>query len=163
MCPHPPQPQNPQAQTSQPLRATPKPLPARLRALLATPKPSRPTLATSQRQGSKRRAQRFQHWPRGFFSRGRRFDPCARRQGPSRSKAFGLVLRSFSLAGGVNRLRAKVAGLRAKMKPLRPRSGRLQARVQNSAGGRRGGGGQRSVCRRVRACRKIFRNSPTVS
>jgi hypothetical protein len=93
-----PQPQNPQAQTSQALRATPQPLHARLRAFCPTPRPSRATLATSQQQGSKHRARRFQRWPRGFFSRVRPFDPRARRRGPSHSKAFNLALRSFSLA-----------------------------------------------------------------
>ena len=155
-----PQPQNPRAQTSQPLRATPKPLHASLHALRATPRPSRPTLATSQRQGSKHRARRFQRWPRGFLSRARPFDPCVRRRGPSHSEAFGLALRSFSLArmgGSVAREGHRVA-----------REGETVAGgVQTVAGeggelrGRRWRGGKWGVYRCVRACRGVFRNSPT--
>jgi len=155
-----PQPQKPQARTSQALRATPKPLHTRLRAVRPTPGPSRATLATSQRQGSKRRARRFQRWPRGFFSRGRPFDPCARRRRPSHSEAFNLALRSFSLArrgGSVAREDRRVA-----------REGEtIAGGVQTVAGeggelrGRRWRGGGWGVCRRVRTCRGVFRNSPT--
>jgi hypothetical protein len=155
-----PQPQNPQAQTSQPLRATPKPSHARLRALRPTSRPSRATLATSQRQGSKHRVQRLQRWPQRSFSRGQPFNPCARRRRPSHSEAFNLALRSFSLARGAGSV---------------AREGRWVARevetvargVQTVAGegeerrGRRWRGGEWGVCRRVRACRGVFRNSPT--
>lgn len=103
---------------------------------------------------------RFPGWPRGFFSRGQPFDPRVRRLRPSRSKTFGLALRSFSLA----RRRGSAA-----------REGRRVARegetvaggVQTVAGeggerrGQRWRGGGWGVGRRVRACRGVFRNCPT--
>jgi hypothetical protein len=155
-----PQPQNSQARTIRTLRATPKPLHARLSAFCSTLRPSRPTLPTSPRQGSKRRAQRFRSWPRGFFGRVQPFDPRARRRGPSHSEAFSLALRSFSLAamgGSVAREGRRVA-----------REGETVASgVQTVAGesrelrGRKWRGGGWGVGRRVRACRGVFRNSPT--
>jgi hypothetical protein len=66
----------------------------------------------------------------------------------------------FCLRAGVDRLRAKVAGLRAKGKPLRAEPGRLQARVENVAGGS-SGGGEWGGCRCVRAFRGVFRIIPT--
>jgi hypothetical protein len=155
-----PQPRNSHARTSQALRATPKPLDAGLHALRPTPRPSRPALATSQRQGSKRRARRFQRWPRGFFSRRRPFDPRTRRWRPSHPKAFNLALRSFSLArmgGSVAREGRRVAR----------EGGTVAGGFQTVAGGggelrgRTWRGGEWGVCRRVRACRGVFRNSPT--
>jgi hypothetical protein len=71
----------------------------------------------------------------GFSVAGDRLTLALDVEDPRIPRLSALRFGVFRLHAWVDRLRAKVAGLRAKGKPLRAGSGRLQARVENFAGG----------------------------
>jgi hypothetical protein len=138
-----PQPQKPQARTSQALHATPQPLPASLHALRPTPRPSR---ATSRPCSDKVRSvvrDAFSVDREGFSVAGNRLTLASGGEDLRTPRLSALRFGVFRLRAWVDRLRAKVAGLCAKGKPLRAVSGPLQARVVNVAGG---GGGRWPSC-----------------